>query len=43
MKDVNWCPFEKLTDGEEYDSTTTYFIDDGHYGLKTWTHDERTF
>ena len=43
MKDVNWCPYVQLTEGAEYNSEGTYFIDDKHYGLTEWIKDSELF
>ncbi len=37
MTDVNWCPYTKLIEGDVYDSTKTYYVDNGHYGFATYT------
>ena len=33
MTNVQWSPYIKVTEDEEYDSSISYFIDNGHYGL----------
>lgn len=38
MKDVNWCPYTHLTEGDVYESNKTYYIDDGHYGFSEYTY-----
>lgn len=43
MQDVNWCPLNKVLEGEEYDSNKTYYTDDGHYGFKLYSYDNQTF
>ena len=35
---VVWSPYIKQIEGDAYDSTATYFQDDGHYGLKSYTY-----
>jgi hypothetical protein len=30
---VNWSPYIQLVEGDVYDPTATYFMDDGHYGF----------
>ena len=35
---VVWSPYIKQIEGDVYDPTATYFQDDGHYGLKTYTY-----
>lgn len=37
MTDVNWCPYTQLGEGDIYDASKTYYIDNGHYGFKTYT------
>lgn len=38
MKDVNWCPYTHLTEGDVYESDKTYYVDDGHYGFSKYTY-----
>ena len=33
MTNVQWCPYTKLSEGDVFDSTKDYYIDDGHYGF----------
>lgn len=37
MTDVNWCPYEKLTEGSIYDPNLTYYKDNGHYGFADYS------
>ena len=37
MTDVNWCPYTKLLEGDLYDASKTYYIDNGHYGFAEYT------
>lgn len=44
MKDVNWCPYVQLTDGDIYNQNeTNYYLNDKHYGFKSWTKDASKF
>jgi hypothetical protein len=36
MTDVDWCPYTKLMKGDIYDSSATYYIDNGHYQFKKY-------
>ena len=36
MTNVNWCPFVQLSEGDRYDATKTYWMDDNHYGFKLY-------
>ena len=38
MTNVQWSPYIKVTEDEEYDSTIQYFEDNGHYGLSSYTY-----
>lgn len=40
MKDINWSPYEQLTEGAIYDAnnSTKYYYDNGHYGLESYTY-----
>ena len=38
MTNVQWSPYIKVTEDEFYDSNTSYFIDNGHYGLTAFNH-----
>ena len=38
MTNVKWSPYIKVTVDEEYDSNTSYFFDNGHYGLTPVNH-----
>lgn len=33
MTDVKWCPYTHLTEGDIYDASKKYYIDNGHYGF----------
>lgn len=40
MTDVNWSPYQLLTEGVEYNKDeANYYIDDNHYGLISWKGD----
>jgi hypothetical protein len=43
LKEINWCPYTKLTEGDVYDSAATYYIDSGHYTFDkyTWTNTKK--
>ena len=43
MNDVNWSPYQKLTEGTIYDENETYYEDDKHYGFKVWQKNASTF
>lgn len=43
MQEVDWCPLEKVYDGEEYDESNTYYKDNGHYGFESYTYDSTTY
>lgn len=44
MTGVNWCPYVQLVDGDEYDSSKQYFVDNNHYNFSPYTHvDEAQF
>lgn len=38
LADVNWCPYEKLGEGDIYieEDADLYYIDNGHYGFDTY-------
>lgn len=38
MKDINWSPYEQLTEGAVYDNnnSTKYYYDNGHYSLEPY-------
>lgn len=36
MTDVDWCPYTKLMKGDVYDSSATYYIDNGHYQFEKY-------
>jgi len=38
MTNVQWSPYIKVTEDEAYDSTVSYYIDNGHYGLTVFNH-----
>ena len=38
MTGVNWCPYVQLVDGDEYDSTKQYFVDNNHYNFSPYTY-----
>ncbi len=38
MKDVQWCPYTLLTEGDIYDSSAKYYIDNGHYGFTPYVY-----
>ena len=40
MTDVDWCPYTKLMKGDIYDSSATYYIDNGHYQFKRYNINE---
>ena len=42
---VKWSPYIQLVDGDSYDSThpELYYIDNGHYGLTSYTYNSDTF
>ena len=37
MTDVKWCPYTLLGEGDIYDATKSYYIDNGHYGFAPYT------
>ena len=38
MTNVEWSPFVKVAADEDYNSSLTYFEDNGHYGLSPYTY-----
>ena len=38
MTDVNWCPYVQMTVDDERNPSTTYYVDNGHYGLEPYTY-----
>lgn len=38
MTKVNWCPYVQMTVDDKYDPAITYYADNGHYGLETYTY-----
>lgn len=36
MTDVDWCPYTKLMKGDVYNSSATYYVDNGHYQFKKY-------
>lgn len=40
MKDINWSPYEQLTEGAIYDANngTKYYYDNGHYGFNSYSY-----
>lgn len=38
MKDVKWCPYTALTEGDSYSASAKYYIDNGHYGFNEYTY-----
>ena len=45
MKDINWSPYEQLTEGAVYDAnnSTKYYHDNGHYGLESYIYSVEDF
>lgn len=43
MTNVNWCPYTQLTEGSIYNSSNSYYKDNGHYGFESYeyTSDEQ--
>ena len=37
MTDVNWCPYERLTEGSIYNPNLKYYKDNGHYGFTDYS------
>ena len=42
LTDVKWSPYVKVVDGEGYDSTKNYVLDNGHYGFIPYEHNNMT-
>ena len=38
MSNVDWCPYSQLLEGDTYDSSETYYINNGHYGFEEYTY-----
>lgn len=38
MTNVNWCPYIQMTVDDERNPSTTYYVDNGHYGLEPYTY-----
>lgn len=40
MKDINWSPYEQLTEGAVYNASDNakYYYDNGHYGFESYTY-----
>ena len=38
MTKVEWSPYVKVVEGEDYDAKLTYVCDNGHYGFKDYNH-----
>ncbi|MGN1342631.1 MAG: hypothetical protein ACI4VL_05345 [Bacilli bacterium] len=38
MSNVDWCPYTKLLEGDIYNSSETYYINNGHYGFEEYTY-----
>ena len=38
MTSVNWCPYIQMTVDDERNPSTTYYVDNGHYGLEPYTY-----
>ena len=48
MTDVEWCPYTHLTEGDVFEASKKYYIDNGHYGFTLYNgdgyvYDERQF
>lgn len=43
MQEVEWCPLEKVYDGEKYNDSNTYYKDNGHYGFEPYIYDDGTY
>jgi hypothetical protein len=48
MTDVNWCPYVKLSEGDEINFNYAYYRDEGHYLLEYYpinpdTYNAKTF
>ena len=41
VTEVEWSPFTRVYEGELYDDSATYMIDNGHYGLVPYTEVDR--
>jgi len=39
MTDVEWCPYTHLTEGDVFDASKKYYIDNGHYGFTLYNPD----
>ena len=43
MTKVNWSPYVQLVEGDVYNSSAKYFVDNGHYGFSEYTYNASTF